>query len=262
MRFREVVSTAILLLCMHIVYARPLTQQERIEALSKKAAEQFNAGHYSEAEQSYKKILKSDINNADVYSNLGLVYAKQKRLDKALENANKAVALKPDKAEYMANLGFVYISREQYDEAEKVLRKAVEKNNELFKGFLWLAEVSKRQKKYDLALGYAKRASALDAERYEPYEVSAEVYVERQDYENAVASYLRAQIKESRKFDLYYNCGHAALKQGDKRRVKQQFKKGLHLREHDHELRMKLATIYQEDGEYKDAAEEFIYISE
>ena len=148
MQFKGLVYFCILLLCTHIAYARPLTKQEQIESLSKKAAEQFNTGQYSEAEQTYKKVISIDSSNAYAYSNLGLVYTKQKRLDKASEHAGKALALKPDNAEYLANMGFVHISRKQYEEAEKILRKAVEKDNQLFNGFLWLAEVSRRQKKY------------------------------------------------------------------------------------------------------------------
>lgn len=242
--------------------ARPLDKQERIGSMLKEAAEQFNQGLYTEAERTYRDILSIDKKNAEAYSNLGLVYAKQKRLDKALESSQKALSLKPDEPEYCANLGFVHIVREDPEKAEQVLRKAVEKDNELFKGFWWLGEVSKRQEKYDLALGYAQRASRIDPERYEPYKVAAEVYAARQEYENAVVSYLRAQSKESRRFDLYYDCAEAALKQGDKRRAKQQFKKALYLREHDYELRMRLADIYHEDGEYGDAFREFAYVAE
>jgi tetratricopeptide (TPR) repeat protein len=49
---------------------------------------------------------------------------------------------------------------------------------------------------------------------------------------------------------------------GDKRRAKQQLRKALHLRERDYELRMKLAEIYLQDGEYGDARGEYVYVSE
>lgn len=62
---------------------------------------------------------------AATYSNRGLIYAKNRHFDKALDDHNKAIQLKPDLMEVYINRGNAYYMMSEYDKAMKNYEKAV-----------------------------------------------------------------------------------------------------------------------------------------
>jgi tetratricopeptide (TPR) repeat protein len=65
-------------------------------------------GHYSLAEEYYKKALQQDSNFSEIFSNLGNVYLAQKQTQPAIDAYQQATALNPDKGAYYYNLYRAY----------------------------------------------------------------------------------------------------------------------------------------------------------
>lgn len=255
------VSITVLLVCIASgVYARPKTVDEQIYSLMSKGKKYFEKQEFDASEKMYKKVLTLDSEYADAYNNLVLIYSQKGDYNKALGYAEKALHLKADEPEYLANQGLVYLKLKQYEEAERVLRRAVEKDNDLYFGFARLAEVTKDQGKYGLSLDYAQRASDLNRDSYIPYKIAAEVYTDQKKYEEAIESYQKAQTNAPDNAPLFIACGKICLEIGRKKAAKKQFRKALKINKKDFDLRMKLAKIYKNDGDYDDAAQEFIYV--
>ncbi len=85
---------------------------------------------YDLAEDTFKKVLSSDPNNAVALNYLGYMLADRgMRLDEALGYIKKAVQLDPQNGAYLDSLGWAYFKQGNYDLAEENLRKAVEKVN-------------------------------------------------------------------------------------------------------------------------------------
>lgn len=73
-------------------------------------------------------IMNGNLSKRDLaatYTNRGLIYAKNRRFDKALDDHNKAIQLKPDLMEVYINRGNAYYRMSEYDKAMKNYEKAV-----------------------------------------------------------------------------------------------------------------------------------------
>jgi tetratricopeptide (TPR) repeat protein len=85
---------------------------------------------YDQAEDTFKKVIANDPNNAVALNYLGYMLADRGlRLEEALGYIKKAVQLDPQNGAYLDSLGWAYFKMGNYDLAEENLRKAVDKVN-------------------------------------------------------------------------------------------------------------------------------------
>jgi Flp pilus assembly protein TadD len=89
------------------------------------AKEQFERGHYREAEKTYTAMLTQEPKNIYILSNLGVVRFRSGKLKSAEETFRKAIAIAPDDAFSHCTLGIVYYSQGKFDEAVGELTKAL-----------------------------------------------------------------------------------------------------------------------------------------
>jgi tetratricopeptide (TPR) repeat protein len=217
--------------------------QQRIKAmeLSNKGADAFKNGLYDTAERELKLAIQTDPTFEVAHYNLGKVYQKQRKWDKAMEafaaaserdprNANyfydlgeaaseakkidraeeafkKATELDPSLFKAHWRLGLVYMAMEQPKEADAALRKAIEANSRLDKPFVALGH---------LYLDYdaAKEAEQVFSECVRANETSAECFnghglalKELKQYEKAAGEFKKALELEPSLDTALYNAG-------------------------------------------------------
>jgi len=80
------------------------------------------------AEQVLKEVLKLNPDTINVYNNLGIIYRRQKRYQKAINQYLKAVKVNPNDENIYYNMGRTYFDMQEYQNAEVVLKKALEIN--------------------------------------------------------------------------------------------------------------------------------------
>ena len=86
---------------------------------------------YDLAEDTFKKVLANDPNNAVALNYLGYMLADRGlRLEEALGYIKKAVQLDPQNGAYLDSLGWAYFKMGNYVLAEENLRRAAEKEND------------------------------------------------------------------------------------------------------------------------------------
>ena len=95
--------------------------------------------HYADAEIEFKKAIKADPKLHIAHFNLGNLYIKIRKFEKALEPLLRAYALAPADPAVANALGCAYFELEKNDEAEKWLLKAVELDEEMPEPHLGLA---------------------------------------------------------------------------------------------------------------------------
>ncbi len=139
--------------------------RERIRAIehTNKGIEAFNASLYDTAERETKLAIQTDPTYDMAQYNLGKIYQKQRKWDKAIEAFEAAVQRAPSNANYHYDLGEMYLEAKQLDKAEGALKKASELEPKLFKAHWRLGEVYKqleRPKDADAALRKAIEANA------------------------------------------------------------------------------------------------------
>ncbi|MBQ6409812.1 tetratricopeptide repeat protein [Candidatus Saccharibacteria bacterium] len=123
----------------------------------------------SRAEKALLTILKFDEKNAAAYNRLGILYAKSKKYDEAVECFEIAQSLDNNPAS-IHNAGLIYLETGAYEKAEMAFKQAIELEGDVPARFLALAKTEEK-------LGSPKKAiEALES----AYELDPKVATLRQ----------------------------------------------------------------------------------
>lgn len=99
----------------------PLTKK-----ISNKAISLLNEGKYEESIEKFTEAIAEDPENPIFYYYRGAAFEKTGDLDKALEDYQKSVELKPDFILPTANIGKIYAKKKEFEKAIALYKKAVE----------------------------------------------------------------------------------------------------------------------------------------
>jgi tetratricopeptide (TPR) repeat protein len=217
--------------------------RERIKAmeLNNKGVEEAKNNLFEGAERDFMLAISTDPTYVMSRYNLGKVYQKQRKWDKAIEAFEAATDREPTNANYFYDLGEAYAEAKKLDGAERAFKKATELGPELYKAHWRLGEVYKALEKakeadgslrkaieanprFDkpfvqlghLYLDYdaAKEAEVVFSECVRANETSAECFnghglalKDLKQYEPAVAEFKKAVEIEPGLQTAIYNCG-------------------------------------------------------
>jgi tetratricopeptide (TPR) repeat protein len=100
-----------------------------VQSLVLLSSAQERAGDFKGAEESLRRILKSDPNSAIALNNLGYFLTERgERLPEALDMIQRAVRAEPTNASYLDSLGWIHFKLGKLDEAERYLNDASRRN--------------------------------------------------------------------------------------------------------------------------------------
>lgn len=97
------------------------------------------------AEQILKEVLKLNPDTINVYNNLGIIYRRQKRYQKAINQYKKAVKVNPGDENIYYNMGRTYFDMEDFDNAKVILQKALEINSGFKEATRMIKTIERRQ---------------------------------------------------------------------------------------------------------------------
>lgn len=107
-----------------IVADLPAKLTNRLDRLWAIAHESLREKKYLRAEKALLTILRVDERNATAYNRLGILYAKQRAYDDAVECFEIAQSLEPS-ASSMHNVGLIHYETENYDKAALAFEQAL-----------------------------------------------------------------------------------------------------------------------------------------
>lgn len=93
--------------CISGVRANDVTRNQAIEKTFSDANFEYDNKQYDKAIQQYRKLIDSNIKNADLYFNLANTYFRKGQIGYALANYNNALKYEPRSADIKANMKFV-----------------------------------------------------------------------------------------------------------------------------------------------------------
>lgn len=140
----------------------PSKMASRIDKLWQVAHESLREQKYLRAEKALLTILRVDERNATAYNRLGILYAKQRAYNDAIECFEIAQSLDPN-ASSLHNVGLIYYETEQYSKAALAFEQALEIEHDVAARHIAYAKVQEK-------LGHDKKMiDALEqAVRLEP----------------------------------------------------------------------------------------------
>lgn len=121
----------------------PSKMATRIDRLWQVAHESLQEQKYLRAEKALLTILRVDERNATAYNRLGILYAKQRAYNDAIECFEIAQSLDPN-ASSLHNVGLIYYETEQYPKAALAFEQALEIENDVAARHIAYAKVQEK----------------------------------------------------------------------------------------------------------------------
>lgn len=121
----------------------PSKMSERLDKLWGIATESIRDRKYLRAEKALLTILRVDERNATAYNRLGILYAKQRAYQDAIECFEIAQSLEPS-ASSLHNVGLIYFETGVYDKAALAFEQALEMEGDLAARHVAYAKVQEK----------------------------------------------------------------------------------------------------------------------
>jgi superkiller protein 3 len=114
-------SAACLCLCGFLLWAAEPAKEVFDQAVRDLAAENYEA-----AERGFQSVVREQPRNVAALGNLGVIYSRTSRADRAIEVYRRALRLSPDDKAILLNLGLVYLKHEDHARALPLFARVVE----------------------------------------------------------------------------------------------------------------------------------------
>lgn len=219
---------------------------------------------------------------AEEHYNLGMVYARQEKLDQAVEEYNEAIKLQPDHLMARFKIAVIYDNRDMLDRAEQKYlevidlfpRAALAYNN---LGLIWekrgdflkaeeyyikandahpllpdplcnLANVFLEQKDYGLAINKFTQCLALDPYYYQAYNGLGDLHYRLGTVDDAIKNFKNAIQIEPGYAVAHNNLGAAYMKKGQRQLAFMEFETAVGLDSNYASAHLNLGNWYLEEG--------------
>ena len=137
----------------------------QVTALITLSSAQDRAGDVAGSEESLRRVLAKEPDNATALNNLGYFLVERNiRLNEALELIQRAVRAEPTNSSYLDSLGWVYFKLGQLENAERNLKEAARRNSTSSTIQEHLGDLYHRQGKTELARAAWQKALSLSLE--------------------------------------------------------------------------------------------------
>lgn len=133
-----------------------------INQLLQKAIEAHRKEDYEKATKLYKKILRRQPKNFNIYNNLGITLKKQKKIIKAEEVFKTAINLNPNFVDAYYNLGNLLRDKKRYQDALDCYKDAIALNPNFLEAYYNSATIFKNLSKYKEATTNYKKVLQLN----------------------------------------------------------------------------------------------------
>ncbi len=100
--------------CLYLCGAIALAATEPAKVVFDHAVQALAAGDYAAAEQGFQSVERQQPDNVGAIGNLGIIYARTNRADKAIAAYQRALRLSPNDEPILLNLGIAYLKQDRH----------------------------------------------------------------------------------------------------------------------------------------------------
>ncbi len=173
-----------------------------------------NQGKLNDAVASYQKALSFKPDYAEAHYNLGNALLQQGKVDEAVASYSQALSFRPDHAEAHNNLGMALNVQGKLDEAVASYRRALSFRPDHAEAHNNLGMALNVQGKLDEAVASYRRALSFRPDFAEAHYNLGNALPKQGKLDEAVASYRQALSFRPDFAEAHYNLGNALLQQG------------------------------------------------
>jgi len=219
------------------------------------AEEHYNLGmvyarqeKLDQAMQEYQETVRLQPDHLMAQFEIALLYDKQDRLDQAEKQYLEVIDLFPRAALAYNNLGLIYEKRGDYLKAEEYYIKANDAHPLLPDPLYNLANVFLEQRNYGLAMDRFMRALSLDAYYYQAYNGLGDLNYRINNIDEAIKNFQNAIQIEPGYAVAHNNLGTCYIKKGQRQLALEEFEIAIQLDSSYASAHVNLGNWYLEDG--------------
>jgi tetratricopeptide (TPR) repeat protein len=210
---------------------------------------------------SLNKKITDEPDNAKLYDQRAVYYLQNKDLEKALNDANRAIVLDPKSSAYYLTLSDVLFAGGKITKCQDALNKACEINPEDKEAYLKLAELFYYMKDYKKTFENTGKALKIDYLSAKADFINGMAMKDIGDTMKAVKSFEKAIEKDQQYFHAYMQLGLLYSAKHSRLAI-DYFNNALNLNPKSIEALYALAYFYQENSEYNKSIEKYTMITQ
>ena len=223
--------------------------------LNKKAHNFYLTENLEEARSLYEKSTTLNLNNPFAFNNLGTIYQRLGKLQKAIEAYAKAVVLKPDYFDALFNLGAALQKDNKLNEALDIYQRILSLNIKVPEVFNNAGNILQHLDKVDESIEYYKEAVALKPEYAEGYLNFGNALTKKFEFKKAITLYKKVLEINPNSIDALINLGAAFNAIKEKSNAINVLEKALSIEPDCAEALNNLGLILNEKGDFLQAKE-------
>jgi len=184
-------------------------------------------GRMEEAIAELQKALAINPDYAEAHYNLGNAFLQQGRMEEAIAQYQMALEIMPDDEEVHNNLGNVFLQQGRMEEAISCYQKALEINPNHAKAHNNLGNAFRQQGRLEEAIAHFQKALAINPDYAEVHNNLGVVFTQQGRIEGAISQFQKALEIKPDYAEAHYNLGNAFLQQGHVEEAIAHFQKAL-----------------------------------
>jgi protein O-mannosyl-transferase len=213
-------------------------------------------GRLDEALENYQKALALEPDLAAAHFDLGLLLVRLNRFDEASEHYRKALELKPDYADAGYNLGVLFADQRQTNQAIACYQKTLQINPRYADAAYNLGVLLAGQGQTDRAAELYRKAVEANPNHIEAHYNLANLLAARSRTVEAAAHYRQALAINPGHFGAHYNLGVISGQQGQLEDALEHFQKAVQIQPGHAEAHYHLALVLGMKGRLNEAIEQ------
>lgn len=215
-----------------------------LEKLLKKAINKHKAKKYNDAENLYKKILRTDKHHLDANYMLGTLYAERNNTGAALKYLETAESINPSSPFIQNNIGNIFRLTQQFDKAINYYKRALELMPNMAEACNNLAISLKHTGNHTQAIEYYRRAIDINNRFADAWHNLGNLYWDLDELEQAKPCYINVLELEPEHVRAHDKLGTYYIKTGSPEKALHHFEKCMELMETDEfGIQIKLAYL-------------------
>ena len=187
-------------------------------------------GDFDKAIQNYDKAIEIKPDFFGAYNSRGIAYGEKDDFDTAIQNYDKAIEIKPDYAEAYNNRGVAYGEKDDFDTAIQNYDKAIEIKPRLAGAYYGRGIAYFEKRDFDKAIQNYDKAIEIKPDYAEAYSNRGVAHVEKRDFDKAIQNYDKAIEIKPRLAEAYNNRGVAYVKKRDFDKAIQNYDKAIEIK--------------------------------
>lgn len=205
--------------------------------------------------------IEEDPKNAVLYAQRAKLYIDGQKIDSALKDISKAIAIDSNKSMFYVTLSDVYFAMGRISLCSKTLEQALMKDKKNIDAILKIAEINLYLKEYKISLENIEKALAIENLNPKAYFMKGMALKEYGDTFKAVEAFKKTIEQDANYYHSFIQLGILYAKKHDKLAIAY-YNNAININPKSTEAFYGLAMYYQESGDLKNAIRNYEKIIE